>query len=226
MSDCDEFQAAIEKRAHHALEAHIVPQLMAHLAACDACRRFEVTVHETEAMMRASGNEVLTGMNWEQIRSRIEQQVRDYQRSMRWLPLAPFLVAFAIWLPKALSGRAVDWEQIILLALLMTAVGPLAATLRARRAIRELETAEKTPGGALESYRRDVDRRIAGARIARVVVPLAGLALALLPVALPSARSSTEFLLSQIAFGLLAVGFGGYFHLMVRRLGRERAELW
>ena len=54
MSSCDDFEVAIEKRRHGALEADETTKLEVHLASCLSCRTYEQRGTEMEATMKAA----------------------------------------------------------------------------------------------------------------------------------------------------------------------------
>src|SRR4051794_39660006 len=98
MADCERFEVAIEMEAHGALDASAAAELSSHLAGCEACRRYQALLRQTEKTMEAHAQT----LDLNAIDARIGRLHRNL-KLRTWLPI-PIILLFAAAIVAA-SGK-------------------------------------------------------------------------------------------------------------------------
>lgn len=227
MSECEGFEIAIEMRRYGAAERQASERLDAHLATCEACRRFEIEGKSAEGTMKERGAALDKAFDDATLRRGIRHAM---DRSWR----TPAVVAAALTSVVAVFAMAFRMEKghveysnlrsmILLFATLLGLV-----VLRSVQSALGLWWSERHGKSLLPSLRADVTRRIRATVFVSVAMgALAVFFLALWPFASFGLRADLTWkALPAITLlgGLLGGAFYG-FRVSLPRLRRERAEL-
>lgn len=227
MNGCEGFEIAIEMRLHDGADRESSERLDAHLATCEACRRFEIEAKSSENTMRESGSILEVAFD----DTRMREEIRRARRQHWLTPLVVAAIFFSFIVLAALDawvyGRPfafARYPRVILLFAGLTAL----FVLRSAQAVYGFTRAAKRGEDLLLALRRDVGRRFRATLFATVVVGgLAVFNLLLLPFMTPSPGAGLTR--QGIGFVLFVAGlFGGAvygFAVALPRLRRERADL-
>jgi len=119
-----DFEIAIERELHGALDAAEAMQLAEHLVGCASCRAYQKTALETETDMEAIGNLFSQGVVWGRLKATLDERLASERTKFWWLVLANFAaaVAWAIYfvrvrhhVPLAALGCGVALGVVLLL---------------------------------------------------------------------------------------------------------------
>ena len=84
MNTCEDFEIAIEKRAHLALDGSGAEKLDAHLATCEPCQRFEALVLHTERIMSNSATAAAASVNWDELSANLARTHKGMAEQVTW----------------------------------------------------------------------------------------------------------------------------------------------
>jgi hypothetical protein len=219
MNGCDRFEIAVEMRRHGALDAPAVAKLDAHLASCEACRRFDALSKSSEEAMQGAAAAIGRSMDWESARARVHSIVEAKRRTILRFALASGLLLAAVgWF----EGTAAVVVTGACLALVL-----FVALSEQRDRARELARAEGAQEDMIAFYRNWLDRSFRAQRDGSWLTLAAGV-LWLGAGALRAANADAPE--REVAFavgaGLFFLGtFALYRVVRMPRLLRERAEL-
>jgi hypothetical protein len=172
MNTCEDFEIAIEKRAHLALDGAGAEKLDAHLATCEPCQRFEALVLHTERIMSNSATAAAASVNWDELSANLARTHKGMAEQVTWRAnlralawSVPFAGALSWW-----AGDGLAWTLGLFVAVLVYfAVNQALMVGIWRRRRRRLRTAIDTPGELVQVCRADLDWQI---RCLRVAVPI------------------------------------------------------
>jgi anti-sigma factor RsiW len=220
MNGCEGFEIAVEMRLHGAADRDASERLDAHLATCEACRRFEIEVKTSEKTMRESGGTLEGAFD----ATRMWEKIRRAQREPWITPLVVAAIFFSFIALAALDawvyGRPFAFTRYPRVILLFAAVTAL-FVLRSAQTVFGLRRAERRGEDLLPALRRDVGRRFRATLFAAVVIGGLGLFhLVMLPLTTPGHGIGDILLVAGLIGGAI-YGFAA----VLPRLRRERAEL-
>ena len=218
MTTCEEFEIAIERRLHGALEEPAGRALGAHLSHCESCRAFEGMARRTEGAMTATANEALQGIDWSKVEAGIRLRRRDLRSGLLAAVItSAALVALLSWGIPPPAGRAayalsLAWK-----------LGAICATYLILASVSAWRLARTTARGELlELHRRMLRLRVRTVSLLRWVVfalPLISLRHFFVPQ--PPKRLAVYLTLS--AFLVLFALYAQF--VALPRARREQAEL-
>src|SRR6266567_5691873 len=239
MKGCEGFEIAIEMRLHGAADADGSERLNAHLATCEACRKFETDAKRMEESMKSDTESFVRQVDWNRLRARVQKI-----KLANWsLPaglvlslvglLAAFLISVSFAKRSGLTWRdfahyfAPTWG-VILVALVLPIVLLFAYSLKSSAArLREARKAEESPDGLLAYCRKELEKQIRGLRTGWLV-PV-GAAPLLFLTAWNAHRAHTPSVLLVLTDAILPAFFIGMgLHsrfVQLPRLQRELEEL-
>ena len=227
MTGCEGFEIAIEMRLHGAADPRVSARLDAHLAACQACRRFEIQARTSEEGMRESASSLQGTLD----AARIRQRIRRAQATSWIVPLLVsagfFMVVALAALDAWLYGGPFAFARFPRVILLFLAVTALFA-LRSAQTTIGLRRAERSGEDLLPALRQDVRRRLRATLLATIVVGgLALFSLLLWPFTSPTpGAGALRHSVGELLFVAGLIGGAIYgFAAALPRLRRERAEL-
>ena len=222
MTSCEGFEIAIEMRLHGATDQNASGRLGAHLAACEACRQFELEVRATEKAMRERGVTLEGAFDAARLREKIRRSRLEHW--MDPLVVAAFFFSFialaslATWSDGRPSVFA-TYPRVIPFFAAVTAL----FVLRSAQTVIGLWWSGRHEENLLPALRRDVSRRIRATVLATIVVGSLGLFVLLLS---PFTTRPTRGDVGDLVFGAVLVGGAIYNSaIALPRLRRERAEL-
>jgi hypothetical protein len=85
----DDFEVAIERELHGALDEAEATRLAAHLAGCASCQDYRRTAMEMEKNMDAIADEFEKGVQWGQLKATVDDRIGDLRTRLR---IAPFII--------------------------------------------------------------------------------------------------------------------------------------
>lgn len=213
MTNCEEFQVAIEMRLHGALGDAGRGPLDEHLARCERCRAYEAAARGSESAMVEQAREASAQVDWE----RVERGIRGgVLASVRMLAAAVVVVAWMagmVWLSTPPALRADRLLRTLPSMLLLLVLVAFVAAYSGRRL-----TALADRGQMLETWRHMVVANLVWAR--RMQLALAGVVAFLLYKALAGRAVTYD---PTIYFGGLAIPVAAVW-LYLRRVKLPRAE--
>jgi hypothetical protein len=219
MAGCEEFEIAIERRAHGALDEDAGRTLTDHLGSCESCRAFATLAHGVEDEMRLHAQAALGRIDW----SRVEAGLTSWQRGVTrfWWRAA---LAGSVLMPLAALAMGGSPPAMLAGGLLgfLCGVGlVLLQSYRAQRSQRrEALRLERQPDQLLAMYRAEVERGIKQRRQDVWVLILLGL------LALPDSGTALVPMIARFALAALVLCGALYVaFLALPRLRRERAAL-
>jgi hypothetical protein len=216
MTDCDDFQVAIEKRLHGVPTDPVEPSaLEEHLRGCASCRDFARLAERTETTMTNDNLTQLGAVDLEALGARIHAALWKNYRHALWRAGAAVLLMLPIY---AALTRSVA-EVLVFLGVVALAVG-VRAPLRVWLVMRHKDDR----GELLYHYRRELDRRLRVATFSIFVPVLFGALVGygvIRNASFDARRVSLLMALFAVSLGLAAYSF------FVRRptLQREIAQL-
>jgi hypothetical protein len=156
MSQCEEFEVAVEMNLHRALNGERAALLVTHLASCASCRSFETFATQTEKEMTTDGIAEGENLDWAAMREQLVERLRKDYRAMLTSQIVPSILVAALWL--IVTPNPV-WSETLSIAVswLLSAVW-LAVRGRSKQSDVRIHEADK--GDFLESYRKNLERRL------------------------------------------------------------------
>jgi anti-sigma factor RsiW len=216
MTTCHDFEVAIERRLHGALDLDAAVRLAHHLSSCDACRAFEVQSRELEQAMRTHATNAISDVDWSKLGPNLERWKKQMLAGA-WKGLAAVMVAAPLL--GLVFGQAYIATGVVA-GLAVVVWGRIVA----RRSIAEAREVERTPGSLLVLLQKQLDRLIKIEKQNALVLPF----LTLLPIyGLLAAGELTPWRIAGTAMLMLifvALALRSRF-VVLPRLLRERAEL-
>ncbi len=211
---CEEFEVAIEKRRHGALEEPERAVLERHLSGCASCRAFDETVRRTEGAMASITESAVGAVDWTKVERGIRAGLSRVVFGFVALLLAAGIsAALAAW---AAPARAAHRAITVLLALAPVALLYGAVALVAARRLVRLDRG----GEMLRTYERMLRGRV------RVLAVLRFAAAGVAAVAIWSALDLAAGDRARVVLGIeAAVLIGVTAWVQLYRLPRLRREL-
>lgn len=131
-----DFEIAIERELHGALDRTEAAQLAEHLLGCASCRAYQNSAVEMETNMQAIGNLFSQGVVWGRVKSALDERVRDERTRFTYSAVIAVIGLFALLVVAPLvRHRPPPTGMAVALAIGM----PLALFVAWRR-VRKLET--------------------------------------------------------------------------------------
>ena len=168
-----EFEVAIERQLHGALDESGATRLAEHLVGCASCREYRRTAMEMERDMQASGDVFEKGVTWGRLKAALDERIGDMRTRFF---LAPFILIGVFALIGLLKPGGPTMSSLLLV------LGSAALILaRAWQRLRQLEAATSHAGTgealfeALATQRRNHVRRLW--IVSMVVAPIVVLSL-------------------------------------------------
>lgn len=134
MTNCEQFELALERRAAGELTSERHSALRAHLESCVSCRVYAHTMQRTETMIRDANAAVAARDTWQLIHRHVERREREGARLRKRLRWGAFLMGM-LFCVATLTGAG--WLRLFSVGALVTCVLELALLpLRDRRVLR------------------------------------------------------------------------------------------
>ena len=117
--DCTDFEVAIERELHGALDPAGAVRLAEHLHSCASCLAYQRTAMEMETNMEKVGDLFSAGVEWGRLKTKVEDQVADL-RTRRWAGV--IIGALALGVAVAVEQQLPSWQALMIVGAAFAAV--------------------------------------------------------------------------------------------------------